>query len=175
MVELRPATLSDVAAIAHVHNQVWRETMRELASPSVYAALNEEHRLRYWTSKLSHPEPHQRVLVAEIKEEAIAIGAIGQPSHPIFGSRSEIENLYILSSFQRQGIGRRLLEALALHAKSMGYRGAGLSVVKGNKLACNFYEALGAGNIGEFRDPGPIWRSDNIAYAWDNLDQLIKQ
>ncbi|MEJ8311600.1 GNAT family N-acetyltransferase [Agrobacterium larrymoorei] len=175
MIELRPATLSDVAAIAHVHNQIWRETMRELASPSVFAALNEEHRLRYWTSKLSHPEPHQRVLVAEIEREAVGIGAIGQPTHPIFGSCAEIKNLCILSSFQRQGIGRRLLEALALNARSMCYRSAGLGVVKDNKLACEFYEALRARKIGEFRDPGPIWRSDNIAYAWDNFDQLIAQ
>ncbi|MDR6102857.1 ribosomal protein S18 acetylase RimI-like enzyme [Agrobacterium larrymoorei] len=175
MVELRPAKLSDAEAIAHVHVHVWRETMRELASPSVFAALDEEHRLRYWTKKLSEAEPHQLVLVAEIGQEIVGIGAVGQPSDPIFGSRAEIKNLYVLASVQRQGIGKRLLGGLATHAKAMGYRSAGLSVVKGNEPACRFYEALHACKIGEFRDPGPIWRSDNIVYAWDDLDQLITQ
>ncbi|MEH3125065.1 GNAT family N-acetyltransferase [Agrobacterium cavarae] len=171
MVELRPAKLSDAEAIAHAHVQVWRETMRELASPSVFAALNEEHRLRYWTKKLGTLEPHQLVLVAEMGNEVVGIGAIGQPSDPVFGSRAEIKNLYILPSFQRQGIGRRLLKDLALHAKTMGYSAVALSVVKGNEPACRFYEALHARKIGEFRDPGPIWRSDNIVYAWDEIEQ----
>lgn len=175
MVELRPAKLSDADAIAHVHVQVWRETMRELASPSVFAALDEEHRLRYWTKKLSETEPHQLVLVAEVGKEVVGIGAIGRPSDPIFGSRAEIKNLYVLASFQRQGIGKRLLTDLATHANATGYRSAGLGVVKGNDPACRFYEALHARKIGEFRDPGPIWRSDNIVYAWDDLDQLITQ
>ncbi len=175
MFDVRRAQLSDAQAIARVHVDVWRETMRELASPSVVAALNEEHRLRYWTKKLSEAEPHQLVLMAEVKGKVVGIGAIGQPSDPVFGSRAEIKNLYILSSFQRQGIGKRLLRDLALHAKTMGDGAVALSVVKGNEPACRFYEALHARKIAEFRDPGPIWRSDNIVYAWDKIDQLIEQ
>lgn len=170
--DVRRAEPSDAQAIARVHVDVWRETMRALASPSVFAALDEEHRLRYWTKKLSEAEPHQLVLMAEVSSRVIGIGAIGQPSHPIFGSRAEIKNLYILPSFQRQGMGKRLLRDLAIHAKDMGYGAVALSVVKGNEPACRFYEALHARKIGEFRDPGPIWRSDNIVYAWDDIDAL---
>ncbi len=79
MFDVRRAQLSDAQAIARVHVDVWRETMRELASPSVIAALNEEHRLRYWTKKLSEAEPHQLVLMAEVKGEVVGIGAIGHP------------------------------------------------------------------------------------------------
>lgn len=175
MFDVRRAQLSNAQTIARVHVDVWSETMRELASPSVIAALNEEHRLRYWTKKLSEAEPHQLVLMAEVSGEVVGIGAIDRPSDPVFGSRAEIKNLYILSSFQRQGIGKRLLRDLALHAKIMGYGAVALSVVKGNEPACRFYEALHARKIGEFRDPGPIWRSDNIVYAWDDIDQLIEQ
>ena len=57
----------------------------------------------------------------------------------------------------------------------MGYGAVALSVVKGNEPACRFYQALHARKIAEFRDPGPIWRSHNIVYAWDEIDQLIEQ
>jgi len=147
--------------------------MRELASPSVFEALDENHRLRYWTGKLADDDPHQRVAIAEIGCEVVGIGAIGRPSDPVFGSRAEIKNLYVMPGTQGQGIGTRILRDLAAHAKAAGYRSVALSVVKGNDRAAGFYEALRARKIGEFRDPGPIWRSDNVVYGWDDIDELI--
>ena len=147
--------------------------MRELAPPSVFEALDENHRLRYWTAKLADDDPHQHVTIAEIGSKLVGIGAVGRPSDPIFGSRAEIKNLYVLPGYQGQGIGTHILKDLAAHAKAAGYGSVTLSVVKGNKRAARFYEARRAKKIGEFRDPGPIWRSDNVVYGWDEIDQLM--
>jgi len=45
-------------------------------------------------------------------------------------------------------------------------------VVNGNDHAIAFYQHLGGQRIGRYTDPGPIWRSDNLVYAWDDLTAL---
>lgn len=147
--------------------------MRALAPPSAFEALDANHRLRYWTAKLADDDPHQHVAIAEIGSQVVGIGAVRRPSDPIFGSHAEIKNLYVMPDYQGQGMGTRILKDLAAHAEAAGYRSVALSVVKGNERAAGFYEALRAKKIGEFRDPGPIWRSDNVVYGWDEIDQLL--
>ncbi|WP_312164905.1 hypothetical protein [Phenylobacterium sp.] len=39
--------------------------------------------------------------------------------------------------------------------------------------AIAFYEALGGRRAGRFTDPGPLWRSDNIVFVWDELADLM--
>ncbi len=38
--------------------------------------------------------------------------------------------------------------------------------------AIAFYEALGGRKIGAYTDAGPMWRSDNLLYIWDDLRRL---
>jgi hypothetical protein len=52
------------------------------------------------------------------------------------------------------------------------HRAIGLGVVVGNDAAIVFYEALDGIQIGRYVDPGPIWRSDNLIYVWDDIDGL---
>jgi hypothetical protein len=47
-----------------------------------------------------------------------------------------------------------------------------LGVVDGNDRAVAFYQHLGGRRIGRYTDAGPVWRSDNLAYAWDDLAAL---
>jgi hypothetical protein len=67
-----------------------------------------------------------------------------------------------------------LLRHLAGLEISAGTRGIGLGVVVGNAPATAFYQALGAQPVGRYRDPGPLWRSDNLLCAWDDLSVLVR-
>lgn len=75
--------------------------------------------------------------------------------------------------FKRRGIGRTLLARLATHLQTMRYRGAALSVVKGNDAAIAFYASLNGRLAGEYVDAGPIWRSRNIVMVWDDFASLV--
>ena len=97
----------------------------------------------------------------------------GAPSVPELGPRAEILHLYVDPAFAGRGLGRRLMRDLARHARAEGYPGVALGVVEGNDGAIAFYERLGGRCIGRYTDPGPIWRSQNLAYAWDDLTPLI--
>jgi len=168
-ISIRSALVEDVAGIARLHRAIWCETYRDLAPAEVYRILDEDFRRVRWADMLTNPRKDQRVLLAEQGARLVGIGAIAAPSEPAFEGRGEIKSLYIDPSIKRQGLGRRLMRAMMGELASMGYSGAALGVVVGNEPAIAFYRALGGRLIGRYTDSGPIWRSDNLIFAWDDL------
>ncbi|WP_115778734.1 GNAT family N-acetyltransferase [Paraburkholderia caffeinilytica] len=172
-ISIRSATIDDAQMVADFHVKVWRDTYRDLAPAEAHAVLDEKYRGKKWKEKLSSNDSSQIVLIAEIDGRMVGIGAAGRPSESIFEGRGEIKFLYIDPDFKRRGIGRQLLAQLAIHLREMQYRGAALSVVKGNESAIAFYAALNGQPAGEYIDPGPVWRSQNILFMWNDVASLI--
>ncbi|MBB3452900.1 ribosomal protein S18 acetylase RimI-like enzyme [Rhizobium sp. BK313] len=172
-INIRSASPNDAAAIANLHVAVWRETYRGLAPTEVFRTLDEGYRQARWALTLAEPGRHQLVLLAEQDNRLVGIGAVGAPSQPVFEGRGEIRSLYVDPATKRQGLGRRLMRELARHLAGLHYPGAALSVVAGNDPAIAFYRSLGGRMAGRYIDPGPIWRSDNIIFVWDDLSSLI--
>jgi ribosomal protein S18 acetylase RimI-like enzyme len=171
---LRLATIRDAAEIAHLHVAVWRDTYRHLAPPAAIDALTEAHRFGQWQAGLSMEEGNRITIVAELDGSIVGFIQLASPQEPLFGDRQEIKYLYVAQSHARQGIGRQLLKHLAKIALRGGVRSLGLGVVVGNEAAINFYQAMAARLIGRYQDPGPLWRSDNLLYAWDDLTALTE-
>ncbi|MFS8050813.1 N-acetyltransferase family protein [Rhizobium sp. BR 314] len=169
---IRPAVVDDAAAIARLHRAVWCETYRDLAPANVYRTLDEDFRRARWSEMLANPRRHQGILLAEQGNRLVAIGAVGAASEPAFEGRGEIRSLYIDPSAKRQGLGRRLMRELVAQLAAFGYSSAALGVVVGNEPAIAFYRSLGGRMIGQYTDPGPIWRSDNLILVWDDLSLL---
>ena len=169
---LRPATLADAEAIAALHADVWRAIYRALAPVAAIAALNEAHRLQQWQSMLTTKTDEAITLVAIQDDVIVGFARVAPPQEPLFGDRRELKYLYVARSQARRGIGRALLQHLAGLERRAGTRGIGLGVVAGNAPAIAFYQALAARPVGRYQDPGPLWRSDNLLYAWDDLSVL---
>ncbi|WP_321786208.1 GNAT family N-acetyltransferase [Burkholderia pyrrocinia] len=172
-ISIRSANIDDAQAIADFHVKVWRHTYRDLAPAHAHVVLDEDYRGKRWREKLASNDSSQLVLVAQTDDRIVGIGAAGAPSEPTFEGRGEIKFLYVDPEYKRRGIGRTLLAQLATHLSGLRYRGAALSVVKGNASAIAFYEALNARVAGETIDAGPIWRSHNIVMVWDDLADLV--
>jgi ribosomal protein S18 acetylase RimI-like enzyme len=170
----RSANLGDARAIAKLHVTAWRHAYQALAPADAYAALDEHRRFTTWHDRLVAPCKHQLVLLAERNGVLAGFGVAGAPSHKVFGERGEIKFLYLGPTCKRQGIGSGLLAELARHLMDHRYCGAALGVVEGNEPAIAFYKALGARRIGSFTDPGPLWRSHNLVFAWDDLTPLVR-
>lgn len=165
----RQACADDAAAIARLHVEVWRATYRDLAPAEAHVALDEAMRRRRWDEILTAPQPRRSALVAESAGVLAAFGLAGQAEDPAFGGRAEVKFLYVDNRFQRRGLGRALLGRMRRDMAGAGFPGVALAVVVGNDRAIAFYEALGGRRIGRMTDPGPLWRSDNLLYAWDGL------
>ena len=171
---IRTASANDAQAIANFHVKVWRHTYRDLAPREAFDVLDEQRRGTQWTERLSSNDTSQVVLIAEISGRMVGIGSAGRPSEMLFGERGEISFLYVDPDLKRSGVGRALLSTLATHLKGLAeYRGAALSVVKGNEPAIAYYEALKGRRAGEYVDSGPTWRSHNIVFVWDDVAGLI--
>lgn len=172
-IAISPASADDVADMARLHRAIWCDTYRDLAPADVYRALDEDYRRVRWADLFANPRKDQRILLAVQGERLVGIGAIAAPSEPAFGERGEIKLLYVDSAIKRQGLGRRLMREMAREFASMGYSAVGLGVVVGNEPAIAFYRALGGKLVGRYVDPGPLWRSDNLIFAWDDLSLLL--
>ncbi len=172
-VTIRSARPADGTAIAALHFRMWRETYRDLAPEDAHRTLTERVRESRWQAMLAKDGLGHTILVAESEGRLAGFGAAGPSSHEAFQGRAEVKFLYVDRAFKRRGIGRILLGALANEMMSFGHRAIALGVVVGNDPAIVFYESMGGRRVGAYTDPGPVWRSENFVYAWDDLEALV--
>lgn len=116
---LRPAEISDAAAIARVHVTSWRETYVGILPETLLARLSEDDRTRRWTAMLDQtPDPEGlSVIVAETGGEIVGFLAVSRQKDPALlaaGFTSEIGSIYVLASSQGLGLGRALMRAGAI-------------------------------------------------------------
>jgi ribosomal protein S18 acetylase RimI-like enzyme len=172
--QIRLAVAEDVDAIARFHVGSWRHAYCDLAPAAVFDIMTVERRRELWSRLLASDAKGSHHFVAEIDGVLVGIGGAGPATHPAYGGRGRISLLYIAPDRQRQGIGRRLMHDLAVSLQRAGHASAALSVVEGNAPAIAFYDKLGGCRVGTYRDPGPVWKSTNLVYAWDDIAALIE-
>jgi len=171
---IRPAVTEDVEAIARFHVESWRHAYRDLAPADVFEIMTVDRRHELWSRLLGHDATGSHHIVAELDGTLVGIGGAGGATHPAYGGRGRISLLYIAPDRQRQGIGRRLMHELTVWLQCAGHTSAALSVVDGNASAIAFYDKLGGRRVGTYKDPGPVWKSTNLVYAWDDIAALIQ-
>jgi len=165
---------ADAEAIAALHAAVWHATYRHLAPPAAVAALTEARRLWQWQDVLGGSDSGSLTLIAEIDGRIVGFVHAAAPQEPLFDARREVKYLYVGRALARRGIGRLLLTRIAFMLHAQGHQAMALGVVAGNEPAIQFYEALGGKLIGRYTDPGPLWRSENLLYAWDDLAVFVE-
>ena len=166
---IRSAVANDAKPIATLHATVWRETYQNLAPPEILAKLDLAHRLNTWEMHLNTPSPQHHILLASWGETIVGFTFFGPATNPVFGTHPEVKHLYVDSKCQGAGIGKQLLHAAFQQLLADGFSTAALATAKGNTPALAFYQAMGGKQVGQFIDAGPIWKSENLIIAWDNL------
>jgi len=169
----REAGPDDVATIAAIHAESWRNTYRDALSAEFLSGPILGDRLNVWGQRMSSPAPNQYVVVAE-KGTDIGGFACAYGGHDgRWGTL--LDNIHVLKEWQGSGVGRRLLARVADWCL-VAYPDAGLylSVLQGNALAQQFYLHLGATYVGAgtWVPPGgggaPV-----LMYAWTTA-QLVR-
>jgi len=173
MLNIRHAEQKDLDNIAKLHAQSWRENYAGELSADYLENKVEEERMAVWQARFDKPTNNQLVLVAEINEEFCGfICAFGQ-QHPQYGT--VVDNLHVKAGFKGQKIGTRLLNAMALWAKShYANLGVYLEVLACNTKAIGFYQSLGAALLEQKYWDAPCGsRVNEYAYGWDCPDLLV--
>lgn len=118
--------------------------------------------------------PQECVYVAEGQLGEILGLVMAQPAAPeAAASTAEVCALYVRTDSQRQGVGSRLLAAIATHLQSRGVRVLHIGTLKTNAPARRFYEALGGQFLEErdIEDGGHLLRE--VVYRWPDLESLV--
>ncbi len=170
---VRAASLSDAAAIAHVHRETWRTTYAGILPLDVIAREAGRKTEATWQRWLESADRPTATLVAELPGTGIVgFSFCGQARRGIEGLEAEIYALYVLQPHQRAGIGRELVRESARHFVRLGQFGFYLWVLKANRARL-FYEALGGQQVAEKTEQLGGHEFGEIAYAWHDLTALV--
>lgn len=140
--KLRPATPDDAAAIAQVHVTSWQHTYQGLFSADFLAHLSVPERQQQWQQWLATADSTHLAWVAEREGQigAFVSGGPERTQHPVL--QGEIYALYLLPSWQRQGLGAALWRTARQELKRQGLSGLCVWVWRDNP-ATAFYIAQG--------------------------------
>ncbi|MCY0863742.1 MAG: GNAT family N-acetyltransferase [Sulfobacillus sp.] len=150
-VHIRAATPDDYAGIAKVHVDSWRATYRGIIPDSFLDQLTYEGSESRWRQSATSLPPHYAMFVAETQPPTNEIVGFANGGH-VRASDAEFQGelyaIYLLPSYQRQGIGQQLFYQIVQHLTEHGYPSLLIWVLKDNP-ARFFYERLGGTVIRE--------------------------
>ena len=158
--------------LAITNIRCWQEAYTGLVPPEILANVDLVAQTAKWKGILADS---QQVAFAAAAHEKVLAGFVvaGRPSEILFdGIDGHIAALYILRSFYRQGLGRRLLAAAAKEWLARGGTSLALGVLAENHQARRFYESLGARLVrtGIYEwDGHPL---HDAIYVFENLAEL---
>lgn len=174
MVTIREATVADVPMIARVHVDTWRTTYRRIVPEKTLAQLSYSKREKSWLDILNHAQNTQWIYVACDQSGEIigfADGGLGT-EHPIY--KGELNAIYILKTYQRQGIGRRLFHKIVKRLETFNIYSMLVWVLADNP-ACRFYESLGGQPV-DYKQIiiGGVTLNE-VAYGWKDMQNWVNQ
>lgn len=177
---VRKARPDDAGALAYVHVATWQAAYREMLPAGFLEALTPAARVAQWQGRLAQVSAVDFTFVAEaITGEPTGAGRVigfvagGPERDGIAGYDHEIWAIYLLPEYWRLGIGRRLLAHAASWIVEQGGRSALVWVLKDNRRARGFYEALGA-HLLPGEKPITIGSTNllEVAYGWPDATDL---
>ncbi|MBE3574456.1 MAG: GNAT family N-acetyltransferase [Firmicutes bacterium] len=178
---IRSATLSDAPGMARVHVDSWRTTYAGIVADEFLARLSyarSEEMFRRFLAPGSPEGAGQCTFVATARDGQPEVGQIvgfahGGPARTeIPGYSGELYAIYILREFQRRGIGRRLVRAVAESLARSGRDSMYVWVLAANPSR-RFYEALGGRLLRSQQIQIGAQSLEEVAYGWQDIQALI--
>lgn len=171
---LRQATIEDSAGIAHVQVDSYRSAYAGIFPQPYLEHFTYEEETQDWCDLLS-AEFADVLYVAETETGEIVGYALGRPGlSDIPPYDSELVALHVRRAYQRQGIGRRLIAAIAACLKQEGCISLMLWTLAQNPSR-TLYERLGGQLLAE-KDWGGNEEFgvavQEVAYGWLDIGQL---
>ncbi|MCS0350446.1 GNAT family N-acetyltransferase [Vibrio ordalii] len=171
--EIKAAEYCDFERIAQLHAQSWRTHYQGILGKEYLDNDVLEDRLLIWQTRLINPPFNQHVLL--IEEGGLLCGFICAFGNHDFDKGSIIESLHIDENYRGRGIGRQLIQEMAVWFEQyFPNSGVYLEVMADNKQAIEFYDYLAGRPKGE-----RLWRSPcgqdikEWVYTWTSPTDLL--
>jgi ribosomal protein S18 acetylase RimI-like enzyme/SAM-dependent methyltransferase len=139
---IRRATLDDARAIAEVHVRAWQQGYRGVVPDGHLQSLSVERREAAWRQALS--QSMSEVWVAADAGQVDGWISVGDSRDAGADERTgELWAVYVDPGRWRRGVGRALWQQAEGHLRAAGFAAVTLWVLRDNRAARQFYEALG--------------------------------
>jgi GNAT superfamily N-acetyltransferase len=168
-ITIRPATIEDAPAIAHVHIESWKTTYAGVVPAAYLASLDTEARTGMWHEQLANGNPI--IFVAEAPSGIIGFVCGGPLREPVETYDAELYAIYLLQAQQHQGTGRRLIHTLATTLLEQNFTKMLLWVLEQNP-ATTFYKHLGAVEVAQKQIEIGGASLQELALGWTSLREL---
>jgi len=169
--KIRPSRQTDAGGIARVYVQTWQDTYRGILPDGYLDAMTVPGFARSFFQDLQN----SRVIsfVAEKKENEI-VGFVtgGDESQRDWIYSGEIYTLYVLKDCQRQGVGLKLVSALANQLNRLSIYTMQVRVLKQNPNR-HFYENINGIALCSQRLLFAGTILDAIVYGWISTDLIL--
>ena len=174
-VTVRTATVEDAVAIARVRVESWRSTYKGMIPQAYLDGMSVESSAALWDKALAAANHRTHTFVAEDPEGIVGFSSGVLLAEPKQGYASELAAIYLRPSYQRNGLGTRLVGAVADALAAQGATTMIVWVIAGNAQARKFCAALGAQRVIE----QPFqWDGIDLVeagYGWSDLGALAAQ
>jgi GNAT superfamily N-acetyltransferase len=173
---IRRGVVDDASEASKMHADTWRTSYRGLVPDALLDGLADDRWENGWRRAFESMDPTRVVHVAEIggRIAGFAGGGRARPGAPP-GYVGEVYALYVRPAHQRQGIGRRLLNAAATGLVDRGLVPIVIWTLFDNPASRAFYEALGGTVIGEKRELFDGYELHEVAYGWRDPAPLLRR
>jgi ribosomal protein S18 acetylase RimI-like enzyme len=143
MISFQRAQATDVAEIKKLLFETWTKTYTDIYSPEVIKTITSEwHSIELLTKQIQNSDEY-----FGISKEGDKIIAMCNARLTHDGTIINIQRIHVLPSYQRQGIGSRLIkEAIKAFPEAVGID---LEVERNNRQAYTFYRKHGFKEVGE--------------------------
>lgn len=143
---IRPAKLSDLAAITEIYNEAISNTTATFDT----RPKSREEQLAWFNT---HDEKHP-VFVAERDGSVAGWACLSKWSDRCAYSGTAEISLYIKDGFRGKGIGRTLMESIDAEARRHGFHTAVVRITEGNFASLHLAERFGFRHVGVMKEVG---------------------
>ena len=127
---IRPTQKADVEAMSRIYVQTWRDTYLGILPFDYLLEMSTLHQSRAFLHELDRNDLISFVAEDSGKILGFITGGLERHGDDIY--RGEIFTLYVLKNFQRRGVGKKLLSALAKQFEAYGIYSMLVRVLKLN-------------------------------------------
>lgn len=174
---IRNAKPGDEDGIVYSGIRGWQNTYKHILPIDYLTELDSQipQRKIEWGLHLQKPEVRLQTFVAEVDQKVVGFATGDNNRSKQFPFDAEIFAIYILKDYQRGGLGKKLVKALADYFLSRKQNSMIIASLKENHSARRFYEDIGGELVGEktFSVNGIDY--PEVVYGWKNLELLSKK
>lgn len=146
MLSIRPATENDILRITHIYNDAILNTTATFDTETKTV----EERMQWF---LNHDEKHP-VIVAEINSQVIGFASLSKWSDRCAYDGTAEVSVYIDRNHRGKGVGKRMVEVIALEGERAGLTNLISRITEGNLSSIHIHEQLGFEHIGVMKKAG---------------------